>query len=64
MNTSSNPQVEISTEVDCEAEDNDHDWEFRDDSFDHEYGTETVHYWECSKCHKTRDVESNDYCED
>lgn len=28
----------------------DHDWEFQDESFDHEYGTETCGYWECLNC--------------
>lgn len=28
----------------------DHDWEEVDDSFDHEYGTEQIHYRRCLKC--------------
>lgn len=43
----------------------DHEWEFRDDSFDHEFGTERVWYWECERCGATRDVEAGDtYFED
>ena len=36
-----------------ECDDNsriDHDWKFQDDSFDHEFGTERVHYWRCERC--------------
>lgn len=39
----------------------DHDWQFIDDSFSHEYGTEIVVYWQCSKCDKTKNVEPDDY---
>jgi hypothetical protein len=39
----------------------DHDWQFQDDSFDHEYGTEQVHYWLCQRCGALRDMESEDY---
>jgi hypothetical protein len=28
----------------------DHDFQFHDDSFDHEFGTEIVRYWLCEKC--------------
>lgn len=38
----------------------DHEWEFVDDSFDHEYGTEQVHYWRCKYCDKTREMEAED----
>ena len=31
----------------------DHEWEFQDDSFDHEFGTEIVRYWICGKCGKS-----------
>lgn len=31
----------------------DHEWEFCDDSFDHEFGTEVIRYWRCEKCGKT-----------
>ena len=34
----------------------DHNWKFTDDSFDHEYGTERVYYWECRNCNATKDV--------
>jgi len=39
----------------------DHDWEFADDSFDHEYGCEQIHYWRCVLCRATRDMEDSDY---
>jgi hypothetical protein len=39
----------------------DHDWEFQDDSFDHEYGTERVHYWRCACCGEERPMEPGDY---
>jgi len=39
----------------------DHEWEFVDDSFDNEYGTEQVHYFRCSKCDATKDMEPGDY---
>jgi len=32
---------------DCKG---DHDCEWVDDSFDHEFGTETCGYWECVNC--------------
>lgn len=35
-----------------------HDWEFCDDSFDHEFGTEVVRYDRCDKCGKTRSCEA------
>lgn len=28
----------------------DHEWKFNDDSFDHEFGTERIHSWQCEKC--------------
>ena len=31
----------------------DHEWEFIDDSFDHEWGCEQAHSWECQKCGET-----------
>ena len=30
----------------------DHEWEFVDDSFDHEFGREVIRYWECEICGK------------
>ena len=39
----------------------DHEWEFQDDSFDHEYGTERVHYWRCVQCEAVREMEASDY---
>jgi hypothetical protein len=39
----------------------DHDWEFQDDSFDHEYGTEQIHYWQCTRCNATKNTEAGDY---
>jgi hypothetical protein len=46
------------------TKDCDHDWEFCDDSFDHEFGTETVHYFTCTICGQTRDVGPSDYVDD
>ena len=50
----------------CETEPGefDHDWKFRDDSFDHEYGTERIWYWECERCGETKEMEPGDYYED
>jgi len=31
----------------------DHDWQFHDDSFDHEFGVEVIRYWQCERCGKT-----------
>ena len=47
----------------CETElgEFDHEWEFVNDSFDHEYGTEQVHYWRCANCDATKDMEPGDY---
>jgi len=39
----------------------DHEWKFQDDSFDHEFGCEQVHYWECELCGATKDMEPGDY---
>jgi len=42
----------------------DHEWEFQDDSFDHEFGTEQIHFWRCKLCDATREVEPGDFHED
>lgn len=39
----------------------DHDWQFRDESFSHEFGCERVHFWECSKCGATKPTCDADY---
>jgi hypothetical protein len=44
-----------------EAGDLDHDWKFQDDSFDHEFGVERIHYFRCDRCDETRPVEPGDY---
>lgn len=31
----------------------DHDWQFRDDTFDHEFGVEVIRYWQCERCGQT-----------
>ena len=31
----------------------DHEWEFIDESFDHEFGREPLHTWECQSCGET-----------
>lgn len=53
----------VDIEVDgCAAviEEGSHDWEFKDDSFDHDLGTEVVHYFQCSECGATRDMQPGD----
>ena len=49
--------------VTCQTEDGgfDHDWKLQDESFDHEYGTEQVHFWRCAHCDETKDMEAGDY---
>lgn len=39
----------------------DHDWEFKDDSFDHEFGTEKIHYEQCSVCNLTQECTAADF---
>lgn len=41
--------------------DEDHDWEFQDDSFDHEFGTEQIHYFKCNRCGREREMQPCDY---
>jgi hypothetical protein len=36
----------------------DHDWEFVDDSFDHEYGVEFIHFERCLVCGEMRDCDN------
>lgn len=50
--------------LDVACEDDKHDWKFRDDSFDHEFGTEQVHCWECEHCGAVRPMEDRDLCSD
>ena len=38
----------------------DHDWQVQDESFDHEYGTETVLFLACRNCDETKPL-PNDY---
>lgn len=38
----------------------DHDWQIRDDSFDHEFGTEVVVCWECEKCGEQKPYRAGD----
>lgn len=38
----------------------DHEWKPVDDSFDHEYGCEQIHYWRCDKCELTKPREAAD----
>lgn len=44
----------MSKKVTDEQRDCDHEWEVRDDSFDHEFGTEVIIYEKCVKCELTR----------
>jgi len=41
----------------------DHEWKMIDDSFDHEFGTEQIYYYECEHCGATKDLEAGDYCD-
>lgn len=51
--------------VEVNPEECDHDWEYQDDSFSHEFGTEFIFYWKCKHCDLTRDVNaSDDFYED
>ncbi len=42
----------------------DHEWQFVDESFDHEYGTERVHFWRCERCDATQEMQTGDYDDD
>lgn len=42
----------------------DHDWEFQDDSFDHAFGTERIHYFQCKHCEATRPMAAGDYSDE
>ncbi len=33
----------------------DHNWQFHDDSFEHEFGVEVIRYWQCERCGQTGD---------
>ena len=39
-----------------------HEWEFMDDSFSHEFGTKVIHYYQCKLCGDTCDVDEDDDC--
>jgi len=55
-------QIELLKTHPCLLEDGDfdHDWKFVDESFDHEFGTEVVHYYECKHCNATKDAGGED----
>jgi hypothetical protein len=38
-------KTQISNHNACE-----HNWEFQDDSFSHEFGIEVINYWLCNEC--------------
>lgn len=42
----------------------DHDFEFVNDSFDHEYGTERIHFERCTKCGLEREADNPSSPED
>lgn len=44
---------------DCEVDG--HEWEFQDDSFDHEFGTEVIRYYACIHCDATREPNDGDF---
>lgn len=55
------------SELICTASDaieGEHEWKVQDDSFDHEFGTEQIHYWLCIKCGMTKAVTYEDYQDD
>lgn len=49
--------------VDCDDAGG-HEWKFRDDSFDHAFGTERIHYFECERCGTHKRAESQDFAHD
>ena len=53
--TVGNQGVESTSTMNEEQTNCDHEWEFHDDSFDHEFGCEQVYYWTCEKCGMTTD---------
>ena len=58
-----NPNVDLeSAQQECGSPGMiDHDWQFQDDSFGHEFGTEQIHYWRCGRCGKEREMQPGDY---
>lgn len=38
----------------------DHEWEDVDDSFDHEFGTEQIHFRRCAKCGEESECDRHD----
>lgn len=49
----SSREIETRGDPDVDANDGepcDHEWEHIDASFDHEFGTEQIHYNKCKKC--------------
>lgn len=41
-----------------------HEWEYQDDTFDHDLGTEVVQYMKCCHCEATRPLDAGDQCDD
>lgn len=62
--TTTIPPSDPPTDAGASAVECDHDWEFQDDSFDHEFGCEVIRYWQCAKCEATRDTLPHDGCFD
>lgn len=50
----------MSQPVEINPDQCDHEWEYQDDSFSHEFGTEFIFYWKCKHCDLTRDVNIED----
>jgi hypothetical protein len=42
----------------------DHEWEMHDETFDHDYGAERVHYWRCATCGETKEIGPGDHDDD
>ncbi len=55
---------EVCGASDCDGCGCDHDWEWVDDSFDHEYGVEQCGHWECQNCDSTNDSPAPTYDQD
>jgi hypothetical protein len=62
--TNANVDLESAQAEMADASKISHEWEFQDDSFDHAFGTERVHYFRCGICNETRGMEPGDYCDD
>lgn len=51
--TNANIDIDTASVEMCDASRIDHDWQFHDDSFDHEFGKQVAFHWECERCGKS-----------